>query len=563
MRLVILVAGAGIVVAGLALWRATRDGATASAPSSAPPAGAPPAASLPEIRDVRLDRDMTGSQEAFDVYEEGRRLFDTLPVQAAARFRRAAFLDPGFAPAQYRLAVASIVNSRQADARAAIQAAARSQDRLPEPYRSGLTVMTHFIDGSFDLADATMREALARQPADADLRYLAGTMNSQVCDYFDPNGIIENFEKVLAVEPDYPGARTALMEGYEMKGMLDWVLSRAQQSRSRDPRPAGSAAELGRARIARLEYGDAIEAADELLRRGEDVLGSGLAPAFILTGHFDQLTAMYDPEMERTNSMEANVTTHLHAGINDVWQGRWQSAISHFERGPEFLPAPWEKSMRARFLALLGRVESLVGRTTEADKAFEAGQTSAGPQPVLEYMLGLNMLKAGRLTDAQRAVHRLSQESRPSLPGWNEPWRLLLAGEVALAAGDAPRALDSFREAWRLEEPLALDCIVGHPEAYFLEALGRGYLEARRPQDALQAFERIRALGPRGLHQPEVAILAHFYSARALEALERQPEAAARYGQFLKLWGGSEPAPAEVEEARARLVHLGGGAARR
>src|SRR5678816_3612782 len=296
-----------------------------------------------------------------------------------------------------------------------------------------------------------------------------------------------------------------------------------------------------------------MEAADEVVRRGEDVFAHGLAPVFILTGHHQQLASMYDPEMERTNTAPVNVLTHLYAGLNDVWSGRFSKSIEHFERGPEFLPAPWEKSARARFLLLLGRTHSLLGRTREANAAFETAETIAGPQPVLEYSLGRNLLKSGNRADAERVVHRLSQESRPSQPGWTDPWRSLMMGEISLAAGDAARALDAFREAWQFEEPLALDCIAGHTEAYFLDALGRGYLAAGRPAEALQSYERIRALGVKGIYQPEIAVLAQYYSGRALEALGKEDEAEARYRQFLDLWGAAEDAPPEVGDAKSRL----------
>src|SRR3989442_11826249 len=116
---------------------------------------------------------------------------------------------------------------------------------------------------------------------------------------------------------------------------------------------------------------------------------------------------MYDPGMERTNSARVNVLTLLHAGINDVWCGRFSRAIEHFERGPEFLPAPWEKSASARFFLLLGRTHGLLGRAREANSALESAETIAGPQPVLEYALGLNLLRAGNRADAERVVHRL------------------------------------------------------------------------------------------------------------------------------------------------------------
>src|SRR5262249_55197013 len=177
-----------------------------------------------------------------------------------------------------------------------------------------------------------------------------------------------------------------------------------------------------------------------------------------------------------------------------------------------------EKSAGARFFLLLGRTHALLGRSREAGAALESAETKAGPQPVLEYALGMNMLKAGNRAEAERVLHRLGQEARVSQPGRTEPWRCLMMGELALAQGDTARALDAFHEAWQLEEPLALDCIVGHTDAYFLDALGRAYLAAGRSADALAMFDRIRALGVKGIHQPEIGVLAIYFSGRSLEA---------------------------------------------
>jgi tetratricopeptide (TPR) repeat protein len=563
-RLILVFVAAGAVLAVVLtrnVWQQagrTAGADPAPAPSISPAereaaAARPAGAQASAPRDYQLDRDMTASPEAFKFYAEGMELSRRLPVQAAARFRRAVMIDPGFAPAWYRLAMAGVLLSRGDDAAGAIRSAIQNQERLPEPYRSVAPVLAHFVAGAFDLAIAAQADALARQPSDPDLHFLAGVMCAASCDHFDPNGAVEHFEQVLSADPQYPTARAALMTAYGMKGMNDWSLTRALQYQSLNPQLIGAIANVGRVRIARGEYGDAIEVADEVVRRGEEIFGAGLAAAFILAGHNEQVAGMYDPGKERANSAAANAITHLHAGINDVWLGRFDRAAQHFERGAEFLPGPWERSGRALFFLLLGRTHALMGRAREADSAFEAAQQVAGPRPVLEYCLGVSKLKAGNVPEADRIAKRLAQEVRVSQPGWNEPWRRLLIGEIALASGETARAIDEFREAWRLERPLATDCIVEYTDAYFLDALGRAYLAAGKAQDALAAFDQIRALGIKRLNQPEISVLALQRCGRALEMLGRTEEARARYRQFLDLWSEAGGAPQEVAEAKARL----------
>jgi tetratricopeptide (TPR) repeat protein len=544
-------AAAGLAAAGLLIWR---PGTPAAAPGAVAPMGG---AHRPQ--DGVLDRQLTSSQDAFKLYQEGVGLARTLPAQAAARFRGAVLLDPAFYPAYHRLALAAVQMSRRDEARSAIRSATLDEQRLPEPYRTEAPVLLHYIDGAFDLASRALKEAIARLPDDPELHFIAGRISAESCDYFDPNATIEHFERVLASDPEYAAARGGLIEAYEMKSMHEWSLARATEYRARHLESFDAIAELGRVRIARGEYGDAIEDADEIVQRGADVFAYGLGPAFILAGHHEQLAAMYDPEMERTSTLEANVLSHLHAGVNDVWTGRFGKAVEHFERGPEFLPGPWQRSRKALFYLLLGRTNSLLGRGQEARSALEAAEQVAGPQPVLEYALGVAELHDGRTQEAQRVVKRLEDELRPSQPGWTEPWRRLMAGEIALAAGDAAQAVQEFREAWKLQRPLEIDCIAAHTGAYFLDALGRGLLATSRPQDALQAFEHIRSLGIKGLHQPEIAVLALYRAGLAYEAMGREEDARERYRAFLDQWGRADVMTPEIDDARARLSRAGNG----
>ncbi len=510
-----------------------------SAPVTAGTASADRAPAAP--RDPAMDRQLTASAEAYAAYEQGVALSTTLPVQAAARFRRALGLDPAFAPAGYRLALVSTMLSHEAEARRGIDAALAAKEHLPDPYRTAAVPLSHFIQGAFDLANASLDDALAANPSDPDLHYLAGMLASCSCEYFDPDETIAHLELAIDGGLDTPFVRDRLMDAYELKGMTNYALNKANERLATHPDMIEAISEVGRVRIARGEYADAIEAADEVVRRGEDVFVQGLAPAFLLTGQHEQIAAMYDPDTQH-DSAAANLITHLHAGLNDVYMGRFSSAERHFERGAEFAPAPWESNRKALFYLLAGRVRAVQGRHREAASALEAAQQAGGAQPVLEYALGLNHLQSGEPALAQRVVNRLAKESHRSRPGWTEPWRRLMVGEMALASGQATRAVDDLRDAWNLERPLAVDCVVSHADAYFLDALGRAYLAARRPEDALQAFEQIRALGIRGLNEPVITVMALYYSGAALDSLGRKQEARRRLMQFVYLWGKADSA---------------------
>ncbi len=559
MRLLILAAGA--VILGLALWGISRLPPAEPSPpipeEGIPPAAleAGPAGSEPPAvtRDPDLDRALTSFPDVFRIYAEGVSALRVSPDQAAASFRRAVQGDPAFAPAHYQLALASVLGSGDDEARTAIGNAMSRGEQLPEPYRTVAPILARYIEGSFDAMAADLPVALARQPGSAELHYLAGRLHADSCEHFDPNGVIEHLERAREAFAGLAAVRQGLIEAYEMKGMHEWSLSRVLEFLAAHPDRIEAIAEVGRARIARREYEDAIEIADEIVRRGGDVFAHGLGPALILTGHHEQAAAMYDPETELTNSAEANQITHLHAGINAVWLGDFGKAVEHFERGPEFLQAPWQRNDRVLFYLLLGEAYSHQGRDEEAHAVFQAAEQVVGAQPILQYLHAAGELRAGNTVEAERLSRSLQNERRASQAGWPEPWRRLLAGEMALAAGDTTRALDEFREAWHLQQPLELDCITGHVEAYFQDALVRGALAARKPSEAFQAADQILSLGVRGLHQPFIQIMALYHGGRAREALGNREEAHSLYRRFLDAWGRKAGSIPEVEDARARL----------
>ncbi len=404
--------------------------------------------------------------------------------------------------------------------------------------RAAAEALSAFNAGDAGAAAAILETARAGGATSAGLSYLSGRLAAESCGYFDPNGVIEHLERAVDLDPNLAGARRALGEAYEMKRMYDWAVSRAQDALAADPDAFEAIGEMGRARIGRGEYGDAVEAADEIVRRGGDVFAYGLGAAFTLGGFAGQLRSMYDPEMERTNDAGTNARTHLQAGINAVWLGRLEDAVRHFERGAEYLGAPPEGPRRAQMLMLAGRALSLDGRFREADGAFAAAIEAAGALPPLLYARGVNALMSGDEARASRIASEIDTETRMGLPGWGAPWRHLMLGEIQLADGDPARAREAIRQAWRLEQPLAVDCITVHTDAYFLSALGRAYMGAGQTEEASDAFDQVRALGYRAWHQPELAVLALRRSAEALRAGGEEARAAVLRAQYERLWNG-------------------------
>lgn len=299
----------------------------------------------------------------------------------------------------------------------------------------------------------------------------------------------------------------------------------------------------------RGEHREAMEAADELIRAGEDVYAHGLAPAFILSGEHELLASMYDAEREGTSTPRVNALTHLHAGINEVWRGRMERAAGHFARGPEFLAAPWRAGHAAMLDLLRARVLALMDRTQEAAMALREAAQAAGERPVLGWAEGVLAIRSGDRPGAARTLARMP-------PG--DPWTGLLAGEIALAEGRPSEGDALVRGAWERARGAPPDCVVGAVDAWFLDAVGRAGLAAGRAEEAVAVFRSLRDLGARGLRAPDLAVMALYHSGRALESAGRPGEAAAAYAAFLRLWEQAGVEASAIRHAKEFLESRGG-----
>ena len=556
-----LFAAIALAATGLGSWWVLRDPMDGSPPGAGQETEAASPLAWESIhatpRDTNLDRPLTASPDAFRQYEEGAALQHADPVEAMKLLQGAARLDPAFAPAHYRMAVAALLADAPSAGVPAIRAARDAAERLPEPYRTAAEPAALFLEGSFDLLAQRLPEALRIHPGDPDLHLLAGMLAACSCDHFDPTRTARHMKVVLEANPESVPARRMMVEAAGLLGVSVPFPSR---------HPAGHvalrrvAAEQGRQSLWKRDIAGAMKAVDEVLRLGGDVPGEGLGPAFILSGDHDGLRALDDSEMEPLRSVGGNVIARLHAGINEMWSGRFGQAASLFERGAEYARAPWQRRDAARLLLLVGRARVLAGRTQEGIGAIEAALRLAPNQGMLHHALGMAELARGDAVAASGAARRLAHEMRRGEPGWTEPWRLLLEGEIALAGGDAPGAVERIRQARRLAGDHPVDCVAGPADAWFLDALGRAALAAGTPAVALEAFDGIIALGPGALNQPDLAVGAIYRSGLALELLGRSAEAAGRLREYLKLWGQSDGAQTDVADARRRLEALSAGA---
>ncbi|MGH9868875.1 MAG: hypothetical protein ACREAA_12010 [Candidatus Polarisedimenticolia bacterium] len=435
--------------------------------------------------DLSAERALAASPAAFEAYQQGASLASADPAAALSLFRKAATLDASFAPARYRLALAAVLVDDDREATPAIRAALEAGDRLPEAYRTAARPLGFLVDGDFARMPEALGAAQASHPDDPDLHLMAA-LAARSCEQFDPASVIEHAAAVLRTAPEDVAAGGLLIEA---AGMLDRPLAEAGL-----PAP-GNAAAAGQAALWRGDFDAAIEAVDEVLRAGGDVLAAGLAPAFILTGDPAQVRAMDDSEMEPHRTTTGNATALLHAGINEMGDGQLTLAAELFERGAEYARAPWRRAEAAGLLLLAARARRLEGRGAEEASAIQAARALVGKLGIVEHALALSRLAAGDPAGAAAIAAGLDAE---------DPWRRLVEGEIALAGGDTRQAVEAVQAAWAMKRASPADCVAVRADAIFLDALGRALLAAGRTAEAKDAFGQVTRLGMRGLRQPDL-----------------------------------------------------------
>ncbi len=270
-----------------------------------------------------------------------------------------------------------------------------------------------------------------------------------------------------------------------------------------------------------------------------------LAMAAIDAGDFARAAETY----QRLGAVSARGSSLATLGLADLarYRGRSKEAAVLLERGVAADLAGGEPTMAAIKLASLASIAQLQERAAAAAAAAKRALETRRSARVL-FEVAVVYARAGKAREARELAATIAQGTDPSERAMAE----LIAGEVALAAGDARAALAHFQSARD-----------GADSWFARYGLGRAQLTAGAFAEAHSELDA--ALGRRGEvtaaffddlpsynHLPPL----HYYLGRALEGLGSDG-ALGEYRAFLALQGDGDPS-ALVADARGRIAALGG-----
>ncbi len=460
-------------------------------------------------RDVR-----TGSERAQRFVDQGLQwLYGFNDDEAIRCFREAARLDPDSAFPWWGIAYAFGTNvndpvmspAESSGARDAVrEALARLDHATPVDRALIRAVATRYAGPALDERPAleafaaAMGDAWREFPRDADVGtlYAESLMNLQPWDYWTPDGepkgraleIVDVLERVLAIDPDHPGALHFYIHSVEASKTPERAEAAADRLATLVPgsshlthMPSHIYGRLGR-------YADASDANERAVAADRVYLAS--APEQDYYGlyishnlHFLAYAAMmegrYETALQAAREMETHVPATFMERYPQIADG-WASALPHvlirFGRWQEILELPEYPAERLISRAMrryaLSIANSALGRTEEARAEMDAFNDVAQRVPT-DWTFGFN---------PAHAVFPLA--------------RKMMLGELVFREGDQDRAFALLREAAELEDRLTYD----EPPSWLQpvrHALGALLMAAGRYPEAEVAYEQDLERNPR------------------------------------------------------------------
>jgi tetratricopeptide (TPR) repeat protein len=458
---------------------------------------------------------------------------------AVREYQRAVAVDPGFALAQYELSYLGVwTDLPAAERRAALDAAMRNVERLPEKERFLVLAWKAHQDGKDDEADAIYRRAVQAYPREKEIQFHAGDLlyhqfMSTRGSTRDLAEVLPFFEAAVALDPSDGEAQGHLVPGLLFLGR-DADAVAASRSWAKAAPSARAFSSLGAALAAAGMRDEAFQA----FQRSADM---GAVPAFLQAYARTLAQAGRFEEAQRVlggASADGWPGVRLGMGATQaevlLYQGRYREALVVLDAMPEEAALPERVGIPARLRT------AIHASTGSADLAWGAARKlveSGGGVDLIPVDLAL----AGDRAHAAEAA------------------RLLVPGSRQLALY---QAVEAWR-AGRLDEAAAGLQVISNgkyaPDRALATAL-LGELEAGRGRDpaAIENLERYRTTGARqsgaraAIQLPRTLLLL----AQAYQRTGDLGRARERVDELLGMWERADPGLPLLREARALQARL-------
>ena len=363
---------------------------------------------------------------------------------------------------------------------------------------------------------------------------------------------IELRRALLAEYPDDPYAWGRIGYDYMRLGRDREAIEALKRQIARDSTSAAAYINLASSYKGTGEYEDAVRSYRRAFAIAPNYLmvlnlNHEYGAALVFAGRFDDARAAFDTMAHGDADQQAQ-GRRSHA-LLAMLRGRYGEAIEHLHAATLLSQRPGRELSEARNRLFLAAAQDEKGwadsARTQRRAAYTLFRTAYAPPPFLMY-LGKALARDGQIALASEVLDTLVRRSKPSIPN-DRANRLVLAGEIALAKGQADSAVRSFRLAYASDS-----------SAYVAESLARGLAAAGDLEGGARMHQSLGESITKwyGWEGEQPGLLASFNAAVLYERMSDTLRARAGYQRFLGQWAQGDSDLVTMREARSRLERL-------
>jgi len=411
------------------------------------------------------------------------------------------------------------------------------------------------VEGNFLYATGRLSEALpvleaalARDPENKELLYLAGETYMHSPRDADPRRGAQVMERALQLDPEFRAVYHHLASAYMFSDDFAKAYERLDEWEPKQPETVRHLRSMLLSGEGRL---------DEALRVGDPA--EGPAPIYIRSrqalaaDRWDILRSILE-----THGSEAGLRSfldqtraHFHATLGEF--GRAETAYRAYVPARLRIDESTGAATELTMLHALAELVALKGDRASAQAEAERALLVQPDGPYCLYVAGLFAARAGDIPGAERHLRKLEAVTKVAHNPLVLHYRDALTAELALAQGQ-PVAAQRLLQAAVDSGKLRYEAMQFMPDALLRDGLARAYLATGDKRRATEALEGLLAVRMRAYAHPVVKIRA-YYTLGTLK-LDLGDRAAGRKHllKFLEYWGKADWDLPEVREARARLA---------